>query len=306
MLSQPVGAAWVGSGDVPCPPPSQPPAQQPPPVQRVRLRYAKRGRMRFTSHRDIARAFERAVRRAGLPVAYSSGFNPHPRLSYAGAAPTGAASEAEYVEVALAERCDPEVVRTDLDTAMPHGLDVVDAVVARPGSLAERLQASHWRVRLGGVGVDAAQSAVRAFLAVGSVEVRRMTKRGLRTFDARAAVTWLEASAEPSERGLRDPRSDSGLGGTGADRGGGHDAAGGVPPAASAGVPGAGCAILHMVVRHGEPSVRPDDVLAGLREIAGLEVTVAPVVQRLAQGPFDPRDGTVGDPLAFDRDTRDA
>ena len=60
--------------------PEQPP-QQAPPVQRLRIRYAKRGRLRFTSHRDFSRAFERAVFRARVPMAYSSGFNPHPRIS---------------------------------------------------------------------------------------------------------------------------------------------------------------------------------------------------------------------------------
>ncbi|HPB72038.1 MAG TPA: TIGR03936 family radical SAM-associated protein, partial [Phycicoccus sp.] len=55
----------------------------PPPVQRLRIRYAKRGRMRFSSTRDIARALERALRRAGIPMAFSAGFHPHPRISYA-------------------------------------------------------------------------------------------------------------------------------------------------------------------------------------------------------------------------------
>ncbi|HEY6740580.1 MAG TPA: TIGR03936 family radical SAM-associated protein, partial [Actinopolymorphaceae bacterium] len=59
-----------------------------PVVQRLRLRYAKRGRLRFSSHRDFQRALERAVRRAGVPIAYSAGFSPHPKISYAGAAPT--------------------------------------------------------------------------------------------------------------------------------------------------------------------------------------------------------------------------
>jgi radical SAM-linked protein len=62
-------------------------------VQRLRVRYAKRGRLRFTSHRDITRALERAVRRADVPVAFSAGFSPHPKISYVGAvAPTGVAS----------------------------------------------------------------------------------------------------------------------------------------------------------------------------------------------------------------------
>ena len=70
----------------------QPPVQQAPPVQRLRVQYAKRGRARFASHRDFGRAFERALRRAGIPMAFSSGFSPHPRISYANASPTGAAT----------------------------------------------------------------------------------------------------------------------------------------------------------------------------------------------------------------------
>ncbi|MDQ3104811.1 MAG: TIGR03936 family radical SAM-associated protein [Actinomycetota bacterium] len=279
---------------MPSPPPAQPPVQQPPPVQRVRIRYTKRGRLRFTSHRDIGRAFERAVRRSGLPVAYSSGFNPHPRLSYAGAAPTGAASEAEYLEIALARRCSVETVREALDAAMPPGLDVVDAVTAQPrgesAGLSERLEASRWLVRLPGASPAATDRAVGALLASERVEVSRMTKRGLRTFDVRSALVSLAAAADTVTVVPADlPPGPS-------------DGARGVTPAA----PGAPCAILQMVVRHGQPSIRPDDVLAGLREVAGLETSSAPLVQRLEQGPLDPRNGTVGDPLAPDRDTPDA
>ena len=86
-------------------------------MQRLRVKYAKRGRARFSSHRDFGRAFERALRRAGVPMAYSSGFSPHPRISYANASPTGAASEAEYLELGLAEVCDPAKVRAALDAA---------------------------------------------------------------------------------------------------------------------------------------------------------------------------------------------
>src|SRR3954462_265280 len=118
------------------------PKQAPPPVQRLRIRYAKRGRLRFTSHRDFSRAFERAVFRARVPMAYSSGFNPHPRISYAGAAPTGSASEAEYLEIALAQVVDPDQVRAQLEESLPDGLDVVEVVESAGGSLADRLQAS--------------------------------------------------------------------------------------------------------------------------------------------------------------------
>ncbi|GAB3875562.1 hypothetical protein GCM10029964_020060 [Kibdelosporangium lantanae] len=89
-------------------------------MQKLRLRYAKRGRLRFTSHRDIARAFERALRRSGAPMAFSQGFNPHPKISWIGAAPTGAASEAEYVEIQLVEVVEPAKLAAELDAAMPR------------------------------------------------------------------------------------------------------------------------------------------------------------------------------------------
>ncbi|MGL5826127.1 MAG: TIGR03936 family radical SAM-associated protein, partial [Nocardioides sp.] len=168
------------------------PEQQAPPVQRLRIRYAKRGRLRFTSHRDFSRAFERAIVRARLPMAYSSGFNPHPRISYAGAAPTGAASEAEYLEIGLAQPVDAGVVRQTLAASLPPGLDIVDVVVAPLGALADQLRASHWQIEIDRDLSDT-QAAIAVFLALDASTVERMTKRGLRTFDCRAAVLSLRA-----------------------------------------------------------------------------------------------------------------
>ena len=261
----------------------QPEGPPPAPVaQRLRLRYAKRGRLRFSSHRDFQRAFERALRRAGVPMAYSAGFSPHPKVSYAGAAPTGVASEAEYVEIAVTEPLDPELLRQKLDQSLPPGLDVLELVEAAPGALAERLQASLWEVRLPGVDAETASAAVHAFLAAPEVQVQRLMKNGLRTFDARAAVLSAEvlptpvlSEAEAAAAGPGNGRADS-------------DAA--TP-----------CAILRVVVRHMTPAVRPDDVLAGLRQVADLVPAAPPGVCRLAQGPLDESTGTVGDPLAADR-----
>lgn len=168
------------------------PEQQAPPVQRLRIRYAKRGRLRFTSHRDFSRAFERAVFRARVPMAYSSGFNPHPRISYAGAAPTGSASEAEYLEIALAQVLVPAEVHQLLDESLPEGLDVLEVVESSGGSLSDLLQASRWRIDLPGAGD--LTPVVDAFLAAETVLVQRMTKKGMREFDARAAVLALDAS----------------------------------------------------------------------------------------------------------------
>lgn len=167
------------------------PEQQAPPVQKLRVRYAKRGRARFTSHRDFGRAFERALRRAEIPMAYSSGFNPHPRVSYANASPTGAATEAEYLEIGLWEICDAAKVRDALDAALPPGLDIVSVVESSPGSLADGLVASSWRATWADADPATIGKAIETFLAADRIEVERLTKNGMRAFDAREPVAAL-------------------------------------------------------------------------------------------------------------------
>ncbi len=243
----------------------------PPVVQRVRLRYAKRGRLRFTSHRDFARAFERALRRAEVPMGYSAGFTPHPKISYVGASPTGVASEAEYLEIGLAQAMDVEQVRVAIDTALPAGLDIVEAVPAGPGSLAERMEASAWRIEFPDLDVAVVAAAVQDFLARPQVEVERLTKSGRRTVDVREPVVSMTVVPAP---------------GVAPDAPGHPD-----PPRR---------AILEMVVRQVTPAVRPDDIVTALRAVADLAPAAPPVAVRLAQGPLTDA-GTIGDPLAADR-----
>jgi radical SAM-linked protein len=241
---------------------------QAPVVQRIRLRYAKRGPLRFTSHRDFARAFERALRRAAVPIAFSQGFTPHPKISYASAAPTGVGSEAEYLEIGLQAAVDPEQLRVALDAALSPGLDILEAVVAGEGSLADRIDVSHWRLELPGIETAVASAAVAAFLEAEEVLVERMTKQGRRSFDSRQAVTRIVVTDES------------------------------VPPSEADATP---CAIIDLVVRQVTPAVRPDDVLSGLRVVAGLEPPVPPRVTRLAQGTLTPQ-GEIVDPLDADRE----
>ena len=244
----------------------------PPTVQKLRIRYAKRGRLRFTSHRDIQRAFERALRRARVPMAYSAGFTPHPKVSWAGAAPTGVASEAEYVEIGVTRALVPAELAAALDGSLPADLDILEIVEAATPNLMERLEASVWEIRLPGVAPEEAVAAVAAFAAADEVLVERMTKNGVRTFDARAAVTAIEAAGATFVSA-----GDSGVGE--------GDGRGDRP-----------CAILRLVVRHLTPAVRPDDVLTGLARVAGLVPPVPPQVTRLAQGPL--RDGSDATPAS--------
>jgi radical SAM-linked protein len=231
-------------------------------VQKLRLRYAKRGRLRFTSHRDIARAFERALRRAHVPMAFSQGFNPHPKISWIGAAPTGAASEAEYVEIQLVEVVEPAGLLTELDQAMPAGLDLLEVVTAGAGSLADRIDASQWSIEVPGVPAADLTAAVAVLMAAEVAEVERLTKSGKRTINVRPAVVRAE-TREVSAVG--EPYG-----------------------------------ILEVVVRQTTPAVRPDDVLSALRVVAALEPPVPAKATRMAQGRLDDGGG-IADPLAPDR-----
>jgi radical SAM-linked protein len=217
----------------------------------------------------VARAFERGVRKAGLPIAYSAGFTPHPKISYAGGAPTGVASEAEYLSLALTDRQAETQVCQRLNAALPDGIDVIDVteqggpggwvppVPGGSGGSSPRantasfghLEASEWEVVLPGVGPAAAGRAVAAFLARDEAPVERLTDKGVRRLDARAAVVEMSVSERVAATSNED------------------------------------CAILRMVVLHTAPTVRPEDVLTALRGQDGIEPSSPPMTTRLAQGP---------------------
>jgi radical SAM-linked protein len=134
---------------------------------RVRFRYGKTGKVRFLSHRDLARVIERAVRRAGLPVAYSEGFNPHPRLRFGLAISVGYESWAEYLDIDLDPSRDGlgelEDLPGRLGACLPDGVDVATAIELAPGtpSLQDAVTSCTWRLDLPGAdpGLVAAEAA---------------------------------------------------------------------------------------------------------------------------------------------------
>ncbi|WP_144707473.1 TIGR03936 family radical SAM-associated protein [Dermacoccus nishinomiyaensis] len=239
-------------------PEGPPPA---PAVQKVSVRYAKRGRLRFSSTRDFQRALERAVRRAGVPMAFSAGFHPHPRISYANAAPTGAASEAEYFQLQLSQQCDLEALRAALDESLPQDMAVLRVVEAAPGALADLLQASVWQLDFEGVTLEKITDAVATFMDRAELLVTRMTKSGAREFDVRQAV--LASDVVLVRAGDADGRD---------------------------------LVRWTMTIQHTTPAVRPIDVMTGLTELTGLQVPRSPLMTRLAQGVLE-AGGRVSDPF---------
>lgn len=123
------------------------PMTSPQPI-RVRACFSKDGDLRFTGHLDLQRLFERALRRSGLPLRYSQGFNPKVRLNLASALPLGFSSEAELLDFWLDEELDAAEVRQKLVSALPEDIKIthVEFVPNQLPSLQSSLIASEYRV----------------------------------------------------------------------------------------------------------------------------------------------------------------
>jgi radical SAM-linked protein len=180
-------------------------------VTRVRIRFVKLGKIRWTSHRDVARMWERAFRRVQLPLMYSAGFSPRPKVSFGLALPTGHESVAEYLDVELAEAepgLDLSTLPGRLSAALPLGVDATAVEVIAPGtpSLQEDVTSCTWRwaaaptattdtrpLWMFGEHREAELAArVAAVLGAPSVVITRSRKGQELTDDIRAGILTLQ------------------------------------------------------------------------------------------------------------------
>ncbi len=166
---------------------------------RVRFRFTKLGKVRFTSQRDVARMWERALRRAGLPLAYTAGFSPRPQLSFGLALPTGCESLAEYVDVAVDEgrpgAAPIEVAALSgvLSPLLPAGIEVEETELVRPGgdSLQQAVTSCSWMMRFSGIPRDELEDRVAALLSSSEVPIVRERKGREERDDLRPSVRSL-------------------------------------------------------------------------------------------------------------------
>jgi radical SAM-linked protein len=172
----------------------------------VRLRFAERGRVRFVSHRDVARAFDRAFRIEALPLAFTQGFSPRPRVSFGLALSVGHESDAEYLDVELATPVDVESLPPRLSAALPEGIDVTGAVrlVERAPALQEVVTEVEYVVapalgRAGGEPVpdDLLADAARGVVAATVLPVARTRKGHECVDDVRPAIRAIRSVASP-------------------------------------------------------------------------------------------------------------
>ena len=168
----------------------------------MRIRFAKHGKVRFTSHRDVARIWERALRRAQVPVAYSAGFNPRPKIAFGLALSTGYSSDAEYLDVELdpdrAASIDTEALIAALTASLPTGMTALAAAGLAPGepSLQHAVTSCTWRIDAAGADAPTASDSLARAMARSELLVQRERKGRMDTDDIRPAVLAVEVQGK--------------------------------------------------------------------------------------------------------------
>ena len=167
---------------------------------RAMIRFAKRPRLRFISHLDLQRFFQRAVNRTGLPIAWSQGFNPHPVMSFGSALALGWTSDYEVIDIKLSAPMGRKRTEDAMRAALPEDLPVLEVRMVddkHPAPMA-LVKMSDYRVTLAGENAQAVLAAIPEFMARETVSAVKKTKSGEKEINARALVI----SMEPNEDGF--------------------------------------------------------------------------------------------------------
>ena len=165
---------------------------------RIRIRFSKHGKVRFTSHRDVARIWERSLRRAGVPVVYSAGFSPRPKISFGLALPTGYSSDAEYLDVeidpAWMAGIDNETLVGALTASLPAGMTALAAsgIASGEPSLQHAVTSCTWRIDAAGADAREASDAVSRAMDGSELLAQRERKGRLTIDNIRPAVHAVE------------------------------------------------------------------------------------------------------------------
>lgn len=169
-------------------------------VQRLRAVFARGPEIKYITHLDLMRFWERALRRAGIEVAYSEGFSPHPQLSLAAPLPVGVLSSAELMDVFLARRVEPRDFLRELSRQLPPGLRLltVEELSLTLPSIQSELRAAEYRVLLAtGSNVGEVELRLRELLASESLPWQHVREKDVRSYDLRPLIHDLALVQQP-------------------------------------------------------------------------------------------------------------
>ncbi len=161
----------------------------------VRIFFSKTGRARYISHLDLNRTMTRAVRRAGLPIWYTEGFNKHPYLTFAAPLSLGFEGERETMDLRLEQEMPMEELVKRLDAVMPEGLHILSAAPA--AKKAGEVDRAVYRIK-----INCPETAVQTLLQRESVPVQKRTKKKeLVTVELRPVLEAAESKVAACEYG---------------------------------------------------------------------------------------------------------
>lgn len=177
----------------------------------VRLKFTKGWEVKYISHLDLMRTFQRAIRRAGVPISYSSGFNPHQELSFGAPLSLGLTSDAEYVDIKLAERMSVDELIDRLNSALPEGIKILKGMEVAENSKSAMSVVSHaqYKITMTMEGIDGSvlSESIEKFLKQERILVmKEQPKKGfeLKEIDIRSMIVGMELTyAKENEYGIR-------------------------------------------------------------------------------------------------------
>ncbi|MDA8228156.1 MAG: TIGR03936 family radical SAM-associated protein [Desulfitobacterium hafniense] len=203
---------------------------------RVRIAYTKLEEAKYIAHLDLAKVFERALRRAGIRLAYSEGFNPHPKISFGSALAVGVEGEREYVDIEVQSEMDLKDMVGRLQEQLPQGIRLLEGRMMNPGAkaLMAILNAASYRIRVPmalPISQSQLEEAISAWLGRKEILYVKYSKKGRQEKDIRPWVKSLAGTISGDE------------------------------------------VIFDLEVEIGnQGSVRPDEVLGSLREVESLHL----------------------------------
>lgn len=170
-----------------------------------RFKFTKGERVKFIGHLDVMQAFQRSMKRANLPIAYSQGFNPHQQISFAAPLSLGYTSDGEYGDFKLSEDIDPVRVMEELNAVLPMDIEVKKVIRLREGvknTMASVCAAEYEAYFDDSFTTTKLAESIDGFLKQEEIKVMKKTKKGIKETDIKPDIIrlWMADAAKPSIR----------------------------------------------------------------------------------------------------------
>jgi len=167
------------------------------------MKFEKQEPVKFISHLDLSRAFERAFRRAALPLAFSKGFTPRPKISFSTALPVGTTSSGEYMDVEFNANISPEEVMYRLNAVLPMGIKILKAARAEDKPDLSLFNGARYKVLISGIyGKQDLERAINSLLNMDQILVTKVTKKKTRQIDIAPLIYNISLKKTDEQKAL--------------------------------------------------------------------------------------------------------